>query len=120
MSSLTTPGTIGVVLMSYGPPETSKNVRAFLANVRTSYAPAEDLAAEFQRRYEILGGSPLLRFTLAQESVLEALLNTRVQHGESYVVTARMCHTPPWITDAFTQLASHRVRRAVAVILSPQ
>ena len=120
MTAATTRGATGVVLMSYGSPETPEDVPAYLSSVRRGRAPTEDLVAEFQRRYRVIGGSPLRRITLEQASALEALLNAGAKHGESYVVAVGMRHAPPWISDAFTQLATRGVRRAVAVILSPQ
>ena len=120
MTAATTRGTTGVVLMSYGSPEAPEDVPAYLSSVRRGRAATEDLVAEFQRRYRVIGSSPLLRITLQQASALESLLNAEARPGESYLVTVGMRHAPPWISDAFTQLASHGVRRAVAVILSPQ
>ena len=111
---------VGVVLMTYGSPSTPEEVPAYLASVRGGSPAPEELVVEFQRRYRLIGGSPLLRITLDQASALEALLNDETGDGERFHVTVGMRNAPPWIPDAFRHLASHRVDRVIAVILSPQ
>src|SRR5690606_26663256 len=76
--------------------------------------------AEFQRRYRIVGGSPLNRITQEQASALETLLNREAGSGARYRVVVGMRHAPPFIADAFKQLAAEGVRDVVAVIMSPQ
>ena len=111
---------VGVVLMTFGSPATNEDVPAYLASVRRGRPAPEDLVAEFQRRYQVIGGSPLLRITLEQASGLESLLNAEASQGEHYRVVVGMRHAPPWISDAFAQLASEGIRRVIAVVLSPQ
>ena len=111
---------VGVVLMTYGSPSAPDEVPAYLASVRGGRPAPEELVVEFQRRYRLIGGSPLLQITLDQASALEALLNGETGDADRFHVTVGMRNAPPWIPDAFRHLASRRVDRVIAVILSPQ
>ena len=54
------PAPRGVLLMTYGSPSSLDDVPRYLAAVRGG-RPAEDgLVTEFRRRYEVIGGSPLI------------------------------------------------------------
>ena len=61
--------------MTFGAAATPQDVPAYLADVRGS-KPSPELVAEFQRRYRLAGGSPLIRNTWAQALALERLLNS--------------------------------------------
>ena len=108
---------IGVVLMSFGSAATIDDVPAYLERVRGAPAPAE-VVEEMQRRYRVIGGSPLTRITGEQADALEARLN----EGEpgAYRVAVGMRNAPPFIADALQSLAAEGVRRIVCLILSPQ
>jgi ferrochelatase len=106
--------------MSFGSAATPEDVPAYLASVRRGRPAPEDVVAEFQRRYRIIGGSPLLRITREQASALEALLNSEAVSGESFAVEVGMRHAPPLIRDAMGKLAERGAGRVVAVVLSPQ
>ena len=65
---------IGVVLMSFGSAATIDDVPAYLERIRGAPAPPE-VVEEMQRRYRVIGGSPLTRITGEQAQALEAHLN---------------------------------------------
>ena len=131
----------GVLLMSFGAAATPQDVPAYLERVRLAKPPPE-LVAEFQRRYRLAGGSPLVRNTWAQALALESLLesqdhldsSSRLPHSSSrrkpesseatqkkrFTVTIGMRHTPPFIEEGFGQLVAKGVSQVVGVILSPQ
>jgi ferrochelatase len=111
---------VGVVLMSFGSAATAEDVPAYLASVRGGHPAPKDLVTEFQRRYRVVGGSPLVQITLEQASALEALLNAAAAEGKGYRVLVGMRHAPPWISSALAQLAAEGVTRVIAIILSPQ
>ena len=111
---------VGVVLMSYGSPATVEEVPAYLTMAHGGRPASAELIAEFQRRYRVVGGSPLVRITLEQAAALESLLTTQATQGERYTVVVGMRNSPPWIADAFTQLASEGIQRVIPIILSPQ
>ncbi|HEV3234776.1 MAG TPA: ferrochelatase [Candidatus Dormibacteraeota bacterium] len=110
---------VGVLLMTYGSAATADEVPAYLASVRQGRAAPEELVAEFQRRYELIGFSPLVRITLAQGQALQELLDARHGPGE-FRVEAGMLHSEPHIDAAVQRLAAAGARRVVGVVLSPQ
>ncbi|MDQ6748644.1 MAG: ferrochelatase [Candidatus Dormibacteraeota bacterium] len=110
---------VGVVLMTYGSAQTADEVPAYLASVRGG-RPADDaLVVEFQRRYQLIGFSPLVRITQAQGHSLQELLDLRHGRG-AYRVEVGMLHSEPRIEAAVRRLAAARVGTLVGVVLSPQ
>ena len=51
--------TTGILVMTYGSAKSAEDVLAYMTRVRGGRTPSEDLVAEFQRRYALIGGSPL-------------------------------------------------------------
>ena len=45
---------VGVLLMTYGSPETLDDIPVYLKNVRGGRTPDEALITEFRRRYELI------------------------------------------------------------------
>jgi ferrochelatase len=124
----------GVLLMSFGAAATPQDVPSYLERVRRAKPPPE-LVAEFQRRYRLVGGSPLVRNTWAQALALESLLESQeyarssfrrkpessaVTEKKRFTVSIGMRHTPPFIEEGFAQLVAKGVSQVVGVILSPQ
>jgi protoporphyrin/coproporphyrin ferrochelatase len=104
--------------MTYGSPATLEDIPAYLRNVRGGREPDEALVAEFRRRYELIGGSPLVRITDAQAAALEAELNG-LEGGRSYRAVAGMRFFPPLISEVVRKEAPES-GRVVGVIMSPQ
>jgi ferrochelatase len=75
--------------------------------------------AEFQRRYRLIGWSPLVRITLDQAAELQRLLDAGCGGGR-YRVEAGMLHSEPTIDEAVARLAVAGVQRLVGIVLSPQ
>jgi len=75
--------------------------------------------AEFQRRYRLIGWSPLVRITLEQGAELQRLLDTGQGAGR-YRVEVGMLHSTPTIDEAVARLAVAGARRLVGIVLSPQ
>lgn len=110
----TLPTDAGVLLMTYGSPDSLKesDVGAYLARVRGGRAADPELVTEFTRRYRVIGGSPLIEITARQAAALAARLGRPVR--------AAMRFSEPSIETALRGLAASGARRAVAIILSPQ
>lgn len=104
----------GVLLMTYGSPSSLEDVPRYLTEVRGGRVPDDGLVAEFQRRYDAIGGSPLVLITEAQASALERRL------GDGYRVRAAMRFSAPRIADVVAAMASGGVDRIIGVVLSPQ
>lgn len=114
---MTSGAPVGVVLMSFGSAATIGDVPAYLERIRGAPAPVE-VVEEMQRRYRVIGGSPLTRITGEQAEALEACLNGREEGA--YRVAIGMRNAPPFIADALESLAAEGARRMVCLILSPQ
>src|SRR6185437_14525775 len=102
--------TVGVMLMTFGSAATPEEVSAYLAHVRGGRPAPADLVAEFQRRYQMVGWSPLIEITGQQAAALEAELNRRHPEGPRYVVTIGMLHSSPFIAEAIADLADRGIR----------
>jgi len=104
----------GVLLMTYGSPSSPDDVPRYLAAVRGGRPADPELAAEFRRRYEVIGGSPLIPITRAQAGALEHRLGGRA------VVRAAMRFSEPGIETALRELVAAGVDEVAAIVLSPQ
>ena len=109
----------GVLLMTYGSAATAEEVPGYLRSVRGGRDPDRELVAEFQRRYRLIGWSPLVRITLEQGAALQRLLDAEPGAGR-YRVEVGMLHSEPTIDEALARLAVAGVRRLVGIVLSPQ
>lgn len=112
-------GATGVVLMTFGSAQTAADVPAYMSSVRGGRPADPALVAEFTRRYELIGFSPLVRITMAQGQALQELLDAR--HGAGrFRVEVGMLHSEPTIDAAVQRLAAAHVTSVVGLILSPQ
>ena len=105
--------------MTYGSPATLDDIPAYLANIRGGRPADDDLIAEFRRRYQLIGGSPLVRITQEQAAALQRELATRHPAGPRFRVAAGMRFAPPLIDDVTPALADD-ADALVGIILSPQ
>jgi ferrochelatase len=109
----------GVLLMTFGSAQTADEVPDYLRSVRGGGDPDPDVVTEFQRRYELVGWSPLVRITLEQGRALQRTLDEA--HGAGrYAVAVGMLHSDPRIDDALRELATAGVERVLGIVLSPQ
>jgi ferrochelatase len=104
----------GVLLLTYGSPSSLDDVPRYLAAVRGGRAPDPELAAEFRRRYEVIGGSPLIERTQAQAAAVERAL------GAGWRVRAAMRFSEPSIEAVLRELGADGVGDVAGIILSPQ
>ena len=107
-------GLKGALLMTYGSPRTldRADVGDYLARIRGGREPDDELLDEFTRRYQVIGGSPLIEITRAQAAALEASLG--------WPATVGMRFSAPTIADGIRELAGRGVGEIAAIILSPQ
>jgi ferrochelatase len=106
--------TTGVLLMTYGSPRERAEVGAYLTRVRGGRTPSAETVREFERRYEVIGGSPLVPITRAQASGLEAAL------GVGFVCGAGMRFSEPSVASAAGELVGRGAERLLGVVISPQ
>jgi protoporphyrin/coproporphyrin ferrochelatase len=114
MSETAMPGTPGVLLMTYGSPDSLEpaDIRDYLTRVRGDREPDDALVTEFTRRYRVIGGSPLIDITRGQAAALEERLGWPVAVG--------MRFSDPGIEAGLTELRARGVGSVAAIILSPQ
>ena len=104
----------GVLLMTYGSPSSLADVRRYMTAVRGGRDPGDELVAEFERRYAVIGGSPLIEITQSQARALEERL------GGNALVRAGMRFSSPTIRDALAELRDEGIARVVGIVMSPQ
>jgi len=110
---------LGVLLMTFGSAVTSADVPAYLRSVRGGREASAELIAEFRRRFDVIGRSPLIDITVAQAAGLEQLLNGRVGDRPAKVA-AGMLHSEPRIAGALRDLTDAGVTEVIAIVLAPQ
>ncbi|GHO43958.1 ferrochelatase [Ktedonospora formicarum] len=109
---------VGAMLMTYGSPSSLDEVPEYMRNVRGGREPEPDLVVEFRRRYDLIGGSPLVRITREQAAAVQEELNGG-NDGTSYRVTAGMRFSHPFISEVMPETASD-VDTVVGIVMSPQ
>jgi ferrochelatase len=107
------------LLMTYGSPATLDDMPIFLKNVYGGRDASPEVIAEFRRRYDLIGGSPLVRITREQAAALQEKLNSDSTDGTTYSVGAGMRFAPPFIADVVPDVAAH-AQTLVGIIMSPQ
>ena len=109
---------IGVLLMTFGTSVTSDGVEEYLRSVYRR-EPPDDTVAEFKRRFDLVGRSPLIDTTLAQGAGLQQVLDN--EHGDgAYLVEVGMLHSEPRIPGALARLVAGGAERIIAIVLAPQ
>ena len=111
---------IGVLLMTYGSPETLDDVPEYMTSVRGGRPPEEGLVAEFTRRYRLIGGSPLTRITRDQATALQAELTRRHPGGPRFCAGIGMRFAPPHVAEGVATLVEAGIDRLIAIVMSPQ
>jgi protoporphyrin/coproporphyrin ferrochelatase len=108
----------GVLLMTYGSPSDDLHDLAdYLAAVRGGRPASDELVAEFRRRYERIGGSPLISITRDQAAAVEAALRA---DGHDAVATVGMRFSAPTIADGLRGLAGAGCESVTGIVMSPQ
>ena len=109
----------GVLLLTFGSAVTSDDVPQYLASVRAGRPVPDDVVSEFQRRYDIIGRSPLIDITREQARALQQLMEGEDGAG-SWRVEVGMLHSEPRVAEGVEALVEAGARDVVAVVLAPQ
>ncbi len=107
------------MLMTYGSPATLDDIPVYLRHVYGGREASAEVIKEFRRRYDLIGGSPLVRITREQAAALEEELNAQHPAGPIFHVVAGMRFAPPFIADV-TAEATAGANQLLGVIMSPQ
>ena len=110
----------GVLVMSYGTPESMEQVEAYYTHIRRGHPPSEEQLKELTDRYEaIVGGVfPLREHTNQQVSELQKQLE-RDYPEAGYVCYQGLKHAAPFIEDGVQQMAQDGIKEAVGIVLAP-
>jgi ferrochelatase len=102
--------------MTYGSATTSRDVSTFLHHVYPN--PSQELITEFERRFDVVGKSPLIDITILQAGALQSKLNQSAPG--KFIVEAGFLHSEPFIEDAVAKLHSRGAGNLLGLLLSPQ
>jgi len=105
------PQQTGILLVAHGTVENLADLPAFVARIRHGRPAPPGLVEELNRRYEAIGGSPLLRVTEEQARALE------VRTGLPVLLGMRLWE--PSVEAAFREAARRGIARLVLVPLAP-
>ena len=109
---------LGVLLMTYGSPAGDLHDLAdYLAAVRGGRPAPDDLVTEFRRRYELIGGSPLIAITRAQAAAVADRLR---EDGHDAEAAVGMRFSEPSVEAGLRELADAGCRVVTAIVMSPQ
>ena len=109
---------LGVLLLTYGSPaDDLHDLPEYLAAVRGGRPAPDELVAEFRRRYELIGGSPLIPITRAQAAAVEDRLRA---DGVEAAATVGMRFSEPSIVEGVRTLGARGCETVSAIVMSPQ
>src|ERR1035437_4511306 len=106
-----------VLLLAHGTPETVEQIPEYLSNVTGGRELPQEVVEEIQRRYALIGRSPLTEITLQQARMVEAELTAIGQPATVYV---GMRNWHPYIADVVRQMRADGVEEAAVLCLAPQ
>lgn len=105
-----------VLLLAHGTPETVEQVPEYLRNVVSGRPLSLEVVEEIQRRYALIGHSPLTEITFAQARLVEAEL---AAEGQPVPVYAGMRNWRPYIPDVVRRMRADGVEEAAVICLAP-
>jgi ferrochelatase len=106
-----------VLLLAHGTPETIEQIPEYLRNVTGGRELPTEVVAEIQRRYRLIGHSPLTEITQTQAWMVEAKL---AEAGEPVRVYVGMRNWQPTIAEAVNKMRAEGVEEVAAICLAPQ
>ncbi|WP_437716595.1 ferrochelatase [Sorangium sp. So ce448] len=104
--------TTAVLLSCHGTVERLDDLPAFVTNIRRGRPAPPEVIDEVRRRFQAIGGSPLMRITQAQADALAARL------GLPVAIAGRLWH--PYPAEVLGALHRSGVKRVVSLPLAPQ
>lgn len=111
MTATSNPATTAVLLLAHGSPDSVDQVPEFLLRVTGGHSLPPKVVEEVQRRYGLIGRSPLTELTLKQAELLAKKLGLPVYVG--------MRNWKPFIADAVRTMVADGISRAVVICLAP-
>ena len=112
MTASSNPAKNAILLLAHGSPESADEVPEFLVRVTDGRRLPPSVVEEVQRRYRLIGVSPLTCWTMEQRDLLARELAMPVYVG--------MRNWKPYIADTLHTMSNDGVRHVVAICLAPQ
>jgi len=106
-----------VLLLAHGTPETVAQIPDYLRNVTGGRPLPAAAVEEIQRRYALIGHSPLTEITQQQARLVESALATV---GFPVPVYVGMRNWHPYIADVMRQMRADGVEEIAVLCLAPQ
>lgn len=106
-----------VLLLAHGTPETVDQIPEYLRNVTGGRPLPEAVVTEIQRRYTLIGHSPLTEITLEQARLVGAEL---ARTGDAVPVYLGMRNWRPYIADVVRQMKADGAEQVAVICLAPQ
>jgi protoporphyrin/coproporphyrin ferrochelatase len=112
---------VGVLVMSYGTPESLDTIEAYYTHIRRCHPPTAEQLGDLTNRYKsIVGGVfPLRENTDRQVSALQRTLDGMAGEGR-FICYQGLKHAPPYIEDGVAAMAADGITEAVGIVLTPQ
>jgi ferrochelatase len=104
--------TTAVLLTCHGTIDKVEDIPAFLHNIRRGRPTPPEIVEEVRRRFEKIGGSPLMRITAEQAAALEARLGVPVR------VAGRLWAPLP--AEVLAGLVAEGATRVISLPMAPQ
>ena len=110
-------GKQAVLLLAHGTPETIEQIPEYLRNVTGGRPLPHEVVEEIQRRYALIGRSPLTEITQEQGRLVEAEL---ADSGERIPVYVAMRNWYPYIADIVSRMRADGIEEAAVLCMAPQ
>jgi ferrochelatase len=115
---MTGAGSRALLLIAFGGPHCSEDVRPFLRHVLAGRPVPEERFEAVVHHYERLGGrSPITEYTEWQARALSAELTRR---GQAFEARVGMRHWTPWLKDALDAFREQGRREVFGLIMAAQ
>jgi len=112
VTSLSNPIKSAILLLAHGSPESADEIPEFLLQVTGGRRLPPSVIEEVERRYRLIGVSPLTCWTMELRDLLARELGMPVYVG--------MRNWKPFIADTLHSIAADGIRHVVAICLAPQ
>ncbi|MFD1176792.1 ferrochelatase [Paenibacillus puldeungensis] len=112
----------GVLVMSYGTPESLDQIESYYTHIRRGHPPTEQQLKELVGRYEaIVGGVfPLRANTDNQVAALQETLDRLKGEGTpDFKCYQGLKHAYPFIEDGVAEMAKDGITEAIGIVLAP-
>lgn len=113
---------VGVLVMSYGTPESLEQVESYYTHIRRGHPPTPEQLKDLKDRYEVVVGGvfPLRANTNHQVAALQETLHAyNKNHDVEFRCYQGLKHAHPFIEDGVAKMAEDGIKDAIGIVLAP-